>query len=182
MNVTAILPALLDRSRVVSLIQFLMVIRCTFVLFKLIWLSCVKRLMLAGDLALNYSLIQWFDFSYYCVVCTILHMLWRRPSIRTQTFTGKISTTCTTSLVSSQLTSSSLALTKRSQEHKLLLNIYKCFSSVRVLTQVVLLMKNTMVSWNHQAALEGTAQVPSYVVLSCVLPNAKLWTVPIMKR
>ncbi|KAF3506683.1 hypothetical protein F2Q69_00000763 [Brassica cretica] len=41
-----------------------------------------------------------------------------RPSIRTLTFTGKISKTSTTSLVGSQLTSSSLALTKRSQERR----------------------------------------------------------------
>ncbi|CAN6806197.1 unnamed protein product [Brassica oleracea] len=45
--------------------------------------------------------------------CTILHMLWRKPSIRTQTFTGNISTTRTISLISS-----SLALTKRSQERR----------------------------------------------------------------
>ena len=84
--------------------------------------SVWKDFCLLEILALNYSLI-WFQLK----PCTILHMLWGRPSIRTLTFTGKISKTSTTSLVGSQLTSSSLALTKRSQERKLLLNIEKCF-------------------------------------------------------
>ncbi|CAF1697794.1 unnamed protein product [Brassica rapa] len=76
-------------------------------------------------------------------------MLWGRPSIRTLTFTGKISKTSTTSLVGSQLTSSSLALTKRSQERKT--------RSVSMKAIELLHSWDYTEYRNHQAALEGTA-------------------------
>ena len=63
---TAILPALLDRYRVVSLIQFLMVIRGTFVLFKLIWLSVCEDLCLLMCQLLERTLL------HYCVDLLII--------------------------------------------------------------------------------------------------------------